>query len=320
MFLTFTLALTLAAEPVDVAPAPRVVGELVELKTDTGTLHGTIDLPNTPAPWPVVLFQPGSGPTDRDGNGGVRTDCQKLLGRALAANGVAVLRIDKRGVGASTKTLAKEEDAQIDTYAADVVAWVAFLRKDPRFTKVGYIGHSEGALVGLIAADKAKFDCYVSLCGPGRPLQEILREQLKKALSADLYKESDAILTELEAGRTVKEVPKSLTAIFRPSVQPFLISAFKHDPAKLIADVACPVLVVSGSTDLQVSTADAKRLAEANKKSKLVTVEGMNHVLKAVKEMNRLSQLPSYTDPSLPLHPKLTPELAAFLKQSLSAK
>jgi uncharacterized protein len=321
MHLTLTLALILPASPTELAPAPRLVGERVELKTDTGTLHGTLDLPPKPGPWPVVILHAGSGPTDRDGNGPLtRSDNLKMLGRALAAEGFAVLRIDKRGIASSAKALAKEEDVRLETYAADVLAWAALLRKDPRFTRLGYIGHSEGALIGLVAAKDAKFDAFVSLCGPGRPMQELLREQLKKGLPADLYKQSDAIITELEAGRTVTDTPKSLAALFRPSVQPYLISMFRQDPAKLAAKLGGSVQVVSGSTDIQVSAADAKRLGEANPKAKVVTVEGMNHVLKLVKETNRLLQLPSYADPSLPLHPKLVPEVAGFLKRSLRGK
>lgn len=319
MFLSF--ALVFAAPPPAVAPPPRLVGEPVELATATGTLHGTLDLPARPGPWPVVLLHAGSGPTDRDGNGPLtRTDNLKMVGRALAAEGVAVVRIDKRGIAASAKALTKEEDIRLDTYAADVTAWAELLRKDRRFTKVGYIGHSEGALIGLLAARDAKFDAVVSLCGPGRPLQDVLREQLKKNLSADLYKQSDAVITELEAGRAVKDSPKELAALFRPSVQPYLISVFKSYPAKLAAAVPAPLLVVSGSTDIQVSEVDAKRLGDANPKARVVTVDGMNHVLKAVKETHRLLQLPSYSDPSLPLHPKLMPVLTEFLKSSLGGK
>ncbi len=316
----FALVLALSAPTADGAPAPRRVGEPLELRTGTGTLYGTLDLPAGPGPWPVVLMHAGSGPTNRDGNGPLtRTDNLKMVGRALAAEGIAVVRIDKRGTGASAKALAKEEDVRIDTYAADAIAWTALLRKDPRFAKLGYIGHSEGALIGLVAARDAKFDAYVSLCGPGRPLQTVLREQLKKGLSDDLYKQSDAVITELEAGRTVKDAPQALAALFRPSVQPFLISVFKHDPAKLAAGLTVPLLVVSGSTDIQVSGADAKRLGDASAKATVVTVEGMNHVLKAVKGTERAEQLPSYADPSLPLHPQLVPALAAFLKPALGA-
>lgn len=313
--------LLLAALPAAEAPAPRPVGEPLELRTATGTLRATLDLPPGRGPWPVVLLHAGSGPTDRDGNGPLtRTDNLKMLGRALAATGIAVVRLDKRGMGASAQAMTKEEDVRIETYAADVAAWAALLRKDSRFTKLGYIGHSEGALIGLVAAGEAKFDAFVSLCGPGRPLQDILREQLKAGLPEKLYAQADAALTELAAGREVKDGPKELAALFRPSVQPFLIAAFRHDPAKLVAGLKAPVLVVSGSTDIQVSAADAKRLADANPKAKAVTLGGMNHVLKAAPTANRLAQLPSYSDPSLPLHPKLAPELVRFLAPALGGR
>jgi pimeloyl-ACP methyl ester carboxylesterase len=251
----FVFALILSAPMFEVAPPSRLVGELMRLKTDTGVLHGTLDLPAKPGPWPVVLIHAGSGPTNRDGNGPlVQTDCLKKIGRALAAQGFAVLRIDKRGTGVSALAIGKEEDLRIDLYAADVIAWTALLRKDGRFTKLGFIGHSEGSLVGQIAAKDAKFDAFVSLCGPGRTLQEVLREQLKKNLPDDLYKQSDAIITELEAGRTVKDTPKELAPLFRLSVQPLLISTFKRDSAKLAAEMKVPLLIVSGSTDIQVAT------------------------------------------------------------------
>jgi pimeloyl-ACP methyl ester carboxylesterase len=320
MFLSLALSLTLAAPPAS-APHPRLLGETLELETPTGTLRGFLDLPTKPGPWPVVLIHAGSGPTDRDGNGpSISTDNLKMLGRALAFEGIAAVRIDKRGVASSIFALTKEDEVRIDTYADDVRAWAKLLRQDKRFTKLGFIGHSEGSLIGMIVANDVKFDAFVSLCGAGRPLQDILREQLKKNLSADLFKASDKIITELADGRTVKEIPKGLESLFRASVQPYLISEFKYDPAKLIADVSLPLLVVSGSTDIQVSAEDAKRLGEANQKAKVVTIKGMNHVLKMVDRTERLLQLPSYADPSLPLHPKLILEVGGFLKKSFDEK
>jgi uncharacterized protein len=327
MLLTLTLTLTLSAQPKAppkppaVAPAPRLLGQYVALEIGSSTLRGVIDIPDRAGPWPVVILHAGSGPTDKNGNGPlVQTDNLKMLGRALAAEGVAVLRIDKRGVGGSLFALTREEEASLQLYANDVVAWTALLRKDRRFTKVGYVGHSEGALIGLIAVKDAKFDAFVSLCGPGRTYQDLLREQLKKNLPADQYKAADGIIAELVAGRSAKEVPKGLEMLFRPSVQPFLIAAFKIDPAKLVAEVNCPVLVVAGSTDIQVTAEDAKRLGEANPKAKVATVKGMNHVLKAVEGTHQLVQLASYTDASLPLHPKLLIEVGGFLKPTLGAK
>ena len=70
------------------------------------------------------------------------------------------------------------------------------------------------------------------------------------------------MIAELEAGREVKEYPKDLAALFRPSVQPYLISMFKPDPAKLIARLDVPVLIVSGAEDMQISPEHAQKLAE----------------------------------------------------------
>ncbi|MBX9580674.1 MAG: alpha/beta hydrolase [Gemmataceae bacterium] len=319
------LLLALAAGPPDPAPPPRLVGEPVVLATPTGTLHGTLDLPPGPGPWPAVVLHPGSGPTDRDGNQvGMRNNSLKQVGRALAAPGVAVLRVDKRGVGASRKALAREEDIRLDTYAADLAGWVRWLRADGRFTKVGLVGHSEGALIALLAAGEAKPDAVVSLCGPGRRLGDVLREQLEKApraqLPPDLHDASRMILSELETGATVKDPPVLLASLFRPSVQPYLISALRHDPAALAAAYPGPLLAVTGTTDIQVPTADGDRLAAARPGVRHVSVAGMNHVLKAVPTTDRAAQLRAYNDPSSPPHPELVGPVADFLRAALGAK
>src|SRR5262245_14153335 len=109
MFLLPLAVLALAADP-------EVKSEAVELKTDTGTLAGVLDLPPTPGPWPVVLVHPGAGTTDKDGNApayNVKPDSLKMLGRALAERGIACLRIDKRGIGGSRKARPRQEDARI---------------------------------------------------------------------------------------------------------------------------------------------------------------------------------------------------------------
>lgn len=294
--------------------------EAVELKTDTGTLYGTLDLPAGPGPWPVVVLHAGSGPTDRDGNNPqMKNDALKRVGHALAGGGVACLRYDKRGIAASAKAMGKEEDLRLTTYADDATAWAELLRKDKRFGKVGFVGHSEGSLIGAVSGRKANYDAFVSLCGPGRKFADLLREQLKK-LPTDWYDKCAVIITDLEAGKEVADVPKELAALFRPSVQPYLISTFKPDPVKELAALKCPVQVVSGGTDIQVKEDDFKLLAGSKKGVKAVRIESMNHVLKEVKSDEPKDQLASYTDPELPLHPKLADELIGFLKAELAAK
>ena len=309
--LLLTSAFLFAADP---------ASEAVELKTPTGTLYGVLDLPAVPGPWPVILIHVGSGPTDRDGNSArAKNDSLKQLGEGLAAKGFACLRFDKRGIAKSTPAGLKEEDLRITQYADDVVLWAKWLRADKRFGKLGFVGHSEGSLIGSLAAE-AKFDAFVSLCGPGRKLGVVLREQLKKNLPKELFAKADAILTELEAGREVKETPKELVTLFRPSVQPYMISMIKPDPVKELNAVRCPILVVSGTTDIQVSADDSKELAAARKGVQSVRIEDMNHVLKEIAKTSALLQNVYYTDPKYPLHPKLIDELTGFFEKSFEKK
>ena len=140
---------------------------------------------------------------------------------------------------------------------------------------------------------------------------------MKAGLPKDLYEESDKIIGELEAGRTVKDVPAKLTVLFRPSAQPYLISGFKYDPAKLVADFPGAVLALYGETDIQVPVTDGKRLADAKPGRKHVVIEKMNHVLKRVEKTDRAVQIPVYGDPTIPLHPGVVDVLAGFLAGAL---
>jgi len=299
------------------AADPLLKPEAIELKTDTGTLYATIDLPAGKGPWTAVLIHAGSGPTDRDGNSGLTTNnALKFLGEALAAAGYAAVRIDKRGVAASAKAFKKEEELSLQTYADDAIAWAEKLRKDERFNRIAFIGHSEGSLIGAMAAPKAKFAAFVSLCGPGRKLADVLREQLKQN-APTIAESSEPILKALEAGKVYDgEIPKDLKALFRPSVQPFLISMLARDPVKDMAAVECPLLVVSGSTDIQVKEADAKLLAECRKGVTAVRIDKMNHVLKEIESTNQFLQSFTYTDGKKALHPKLAGSIVDFLKAS----
>jgi fermentation-respiration switch protein FrsA (DUF1100 family) len=288
------------------------IEQRVQLETTIGTLQGTLDLPNGTSPCPVVVIVAGSGPTDRDGNQPLmKNDSLKLLGQALAAKGIAALRYDKRGIAESAAAASKEEDLRFETYVTDVVQWVIWLRQNRRFLRVGLIGHSEGSLIGMLAAKQAKIDAFVSLAGSSRAAPALIREQFATKLAPNLKARSSQILDELVAGRTVTDVPKDLAALYRSSVQPYLISWFKYDPVREIATLEVPVLIVQGTTDLQISVDDAKRLAAAKKDAKLRLIDGMNHVLKHA--TLPAEQQVTYTDPSLPIKAQAVEEITAFL-------
>jgi pimeloyl-ACP methyl ester carboxylesterase len=293
----------------------------VEVVTPSGTLVGTFDLPSgKKGPWPVVVFIVGSGPVDRDGNSGaLKNECLKQLGQSLAKRGIAVLRYDKRGVAASAAAGPDESKLSIAKYADDTVAWVRKLRADKRFTKVAVLGHSEGSLVGILAAKQVPCDALISIAGSGRPIGAVLREQLKPKLPAELNSKANEIVAELEAGRTVADVPEPLMVLFRPSVQPYFMSWLKYDPAKEIAGMSVPILVVQGTTDLQVTVEDAKLLACGNRRATLTIIEDMNHVMKHTAETTLAGQARCYSDPAVPIEPRLVEAVGGFLKEKVGA-
>lgn len=301
----------LAAPAIVAAPAE----EAAQLKTPTGTLHGTLLIPASAKPMPVVLLIAGSGPTDRDGNSLAlpgANNSLKLLAEALAAKGIATLRYDKRGIAASREAMTAEKDLRFDMYVDDAAGWAEQLKKDPRCSKVIIAGHSEGALLGLIAAQRGAAAGYASIAGVGSPADVILRKQLAGKLPPDLAAVSEKVLTALKSGKTIDDVPPALFSLYRPSVQPYLISWFRYDPSAEIRKLKIPILIVQGTTDIQVSVDDAHALAAARPDAKLEIIEGMNHVLKMV-DADRQKQIASYSDPALPVAPRLVESIAAFV-------
>jgi pimeloyl-ACP methyl ester carboxylesterase len=306
----------LAAAASQAAAAPAADQPLA-LETAGGSIHGSLRLAANEGKTPVVLIVAGSGPTDRDGNSAMipgHNDSLKMLADALAQAGFASLRYDKRGIAASRAAALDESQLRFDHYVDDAAAWIAKLKADPRFSAVAVIGHSEGALIGMLAAERSGASAYVSLAGVAEGPGAILRTQLAGKLPPPLAADNERILASLEQGKPVSEVPPALMAFYRPSVQPYIISWMKYAPAGHIATLHMPVLIVQGTTDIQVGVAQAQALKAARPDAQLVIIEGMNHVLKAV-PANAPNPVASYGDPSLPLHPQLVPALVGFLKR-----
>ena len=194
------------------------------------------------------------------------------------------------------------------------IAWVAFLKQQKRVGRIVILGHSEGALIGSIAAQRPGIDGFVSLSGAGFRAGEILRRQLGPQLTGDLKTRAFAAIAELEAGHLVPNAPPELAALFRPSVQPYLISWFKYDPAAEITKLKMPVLIVQGTTDIQVGVEDAKQLAAAKPDAKFLLIDGMNHILRAA-PIDRAANIATYSQPALPLKPELVPALVTFIRR-----
>jgi pimeloyl-ACP methyl ester carboxylesterase len=309
--------------PLETASTKTTSDNAIQLQTATALLHGSLMLPvrlpegGTAAtkPLSVVIIHPGSGPTDRDGNSAGlpgKNNSLKMLAEALAQRGIASVRIDKRGVAESGAAVSSEKDLRFDTYIDDLVAWITMLKKDPRFSRVIVAGHSEGSLVGMMAAAKSSADAFISLSGIASNAGDVLRTQLKPKLPEALWNESERTLKSLEAGKLVDDPPAALASLYRPSVQPYLISWLNKRPTIEIAKLKVPILIVQGTTDIQVATREAELLKAAAPKAELAIIDGMNHVLKKV-EADQKKQLASYSDATLPLHDAFAPLIVAFV-------
>ena len=245
-----TVLLLATSAPASVLAQQNVVSQESNLNTSNGVLSGTFLVPDLPTPMPVVLIIAGSGPTDRDGNSTMlsgKNNAYRLLAEALAARGIASLRYDKRGVGKSAKVGQKEADLRFEDYVNDAANIADILRGDARFSTVTIAGHSEGSLIGMIATRVSEADAFVSIAGVAQGAAGIIRAQLQPQLGniPALWDASQSVLASLEAGQTIAPPPAlagvpALASLFRPSVQPYLISWFKYVPSAEIAKLTVP--------------------------------------------------------------------------------
>ncbi|HZJ37109.1 MAG TPA: alpha/beta hydrolase [Gillisia sp.] len=274
-------------------------------------IDGTLTLPeNIGNPSLIILIQ-GSGPTDRDGNQMMmKNDASKKIAHQLAENGIASYRFDKR-IFKMNKFRIKEADLRFEDFVTDVNSILEYFKAGKKFDKIIAAGHSEGSLIGMLAAQHGA-DAFISLAGAGRSIDKIILEQLAKQ-SEELSENARQALDEIiETGSTVNYSPY-LESIFRPSVQPYIASWMKYDPALEIAKLEIPILIINGSFDLQVDTNDAEILNAAARNSKLVILKDMNHIFREIKGEN-LENTKAYNEPNRPLHPELIPVLTDFIK------
>lgn len=297
-----------------ISVAQTIFNQNLSLPAGSGQLQASLMLPKSSSPIPVALLIAGSGPTDRNGNNpyGGHSDSLKLLAQGLARAGVASVRYDKRGVAASTSVAPDERELTVEAYVDDAVAWGQLLQADPRFSDLVLIGHSEGALIASLAAPKLEAKALISIAGSGRPIDQVLHEQLSYRLPKTLLARSEQILNGLKQGQLQTDIPSALNALFRPSVQPYLISLFAYDPVQALANARTPTLIIQGDKDIQVTVQDALTLSQALPEAGVALVPGMNHALRIVSHDHQ--PLVGYNEPKQPLANQLMQAIAAFLQ------
>lgn len=260
----------------------------------------------------LVILIPGSGIPDRNGNQiGGKNNSYLFLSEGLASKDIAVFAYDKRAIAQIKKGDVAEEDANFDDAIDDAKQIFDFFKSKKQFNKIVFAGHSEGSLIGMIAS-KNNADGFVSIAGAGRPIDEILEEQVGKQ-APFLKNEFRKYLDTLKNGHSFKLENKMFASLLRESVQPYLISWFKYNPQVEIQKLQIPILLINGTKDLQVPESDAELLHKAYPKSELLIIKNMNHVLKEVKTDDE--NIKTYNNMDLPVMPELIEKIAAFTKK-----
>ena len=273
-------------------------------------MQGTLLSPKGENQPPLAILIAGSGPTDRDGNQALfKNNSLKYLAEGLAQKGIATFRYDKRVIAQINNATVQEEKMTFEDEVNDALLVVNHFKD--KYKKIILIGHYEGALIGLLVAQKVVVSKFVSISGAGNSSATLIEEQIGKN-APQLKEESQKIISQLRKGELMENISPYLAPVFRKSVQPYLISWFKYEPTKEIAKLQIPILIVQGTNYLQVEDKEAQLLKEAQPKAQLLLIEGMNHVLKKVKTLEE-NQL-SYLNPDLPISGELVEGIASFIK------
>ena len=276
----------------------------------------------------LAIILPGSGPTDRHGNGPgptLQTNMYDQLAELLQAQGISTMQVDKRGVGESTLT-GGEGSMLFSDNVLDYQAWWA-LGQLAGYESLLLVGHSEGAQIALAWAAKnrpAGLKGLILLAPPGENAADILWQQLSRQMAPDSeYGQfAKTSLDSLRAGYLLgRPSPPALLALFRPSIQPYLMDWFQDEPMENLERLSgnCPIYIFYGEKDIQVQPSAAMTAWGAKKvpNSYLYTCRSMTHTLKTDIPGQRLA---TYSDPDLPLDGELLRAMSSALAALRSVK
>ena len=261
--------------------------EEVSFPNSANTLAGTLTIPkNDKKTFPALVIISGSGSQDRDGS--TLFNLYKQIAESLSKAGVAVLRVDDRGMGKSTLDMSKAAETSYKDIISDSRAAFEFLttRKEIDKAKIGYIGHSEGAETALtIASEDKRTAAIILLSGGSRPVNETvseqelyqraLRETVNAADKSEIMPLAQTLLDQFEAAKLTQNSGNGKLNWFRDHLA--------SDPSKLAEKVKCPVLIVQGERDALVLAYHSIELAKAlsnggNKNVSLRIVPNLTHI------------------------------------------
>ena len=267
--------------------AGEFTSEEVSFPNGANTLAGTLTIPkNGKKLFPAFIIISGSGSQDRDGS--QLFNLYRQIAESLAKAGVAVLRVDDRGTGKSTIDMSKAAETSYKDIISDSRAAFDFLTTRVKIdkTKIGYIGHSEGAETALtIASEDKRAAAIVLLAGVSRQMTETIAEQelyqraLRETVSAadksKVIPIAQILIKQFEDAKLPENAKNARFSYFREHLA--------SNPLTLAAKIDCPVLIVQGERDALVLAYHSIELAKAltnggNKNVSLRIMPNLTHI------------------------------------------
>lgn len=282
----------------------------------TPLIDGTLLLPDPGKKIPLAIIIAGSGPTDRDGNQPMMVNNSlKFLAEGLYKKGIASFRYDKRIVKLQRRMgFIDEEKIRFDDFIEDAVAVLSYFKNDSRFSGIYIIGHSQGSLIGMLAAQEGASG-FISIAGAGQEIDDVVVDQLQQQAPA-LADDARISFDDMRANGIAADFNPGLASIFRMEIQPFMLNWMEYNPQTEIAKLNIPVFIIQGNNDFQVLISEGELLKEAKPDAEYLVIENMNHILKEVKSKDNLENSKTYNRHNLPVMPALLKAVSDFILQS----
>ncbi len=278
----------------------------------TPLIDGTLIVPETSEKLPLAIIIGDSGPTDRNGNQQMMVNNSlRLLAEGLFEKNIASFRYDKRIVKQMKKRILDERKTNFTEFITDAVAVLDYLKNDERFSKIYIIGHGEGSLVGMIAAQNG-VNGFISIAGAGQAIDDLIVDQITKD-APGLADNARNSFDDLRANGVAYNYSEGIASIFRKEIQPFVFSWMQYNPNEEITKLDIPVLILNGDKDIQVQVSEAELLKNAKPDAEYKIIPYMNHILKKI-EGNDLENSKSYNIYNLPVMPELINTISDFIK------
>lgn len=279
----------------------------------TPLVDGTLLVPKTTGKLPLAIIIGGSGPTDRNGNQQMLVNNSlRFLAEGLYEKKIATFRYDKRIVKQMKQKTVQEKNIRFDDFIDDAIAVLEYFKKDQRFSKIFILGHSQGSLIGMIAAQNGA-DGFVSIAGVGQEIDDVIIDQLISQ-APGLVENARTAFDDLRTNGVALDYSPGLASIFRKDIQPFIFTWMQYNPKEEIVKLNMPVLIINGDNDIQVQVSEAELLKDSKPDAAFKIISNMNHIFKEIEGKNSLENSKSYNIYNLPVMPELIDTISHFIK------